>query len=386
MSAGNYLATATPLRLAVGGVGVGIPILAVEQVGDVALGGALVAVSLAPSILAAPLAGVALDRSAHPRRLIAAAGFGSAAAFAVAAFLGHVPLWLVFTALVVAGTVSPFTMGGLSSFVTDEIPHERRAFALDAMSYNIGAVIGPGTVAATAALGSARIAMLVVAASAAIGASAALTTHLRPRNASVGSPWRAMRDGLTWIARHRPLAVVTASGTLSQFGGGALAIAAVALTIERAGDPDGGAVIVSAFAVGALVGSLWISWRPDTRSPEFSMGAGFAATGALTIVALLDIGSWWTIGAIALSGVFTAASTAAMLRLRTLQSPRAVRAQVFTVGGGLRAAAAAAGAGVAGVAAVSVGAGWLLTGVGLCWIASGALLLAYPRGAATIED
>ncbi|BDZ65593.1 MFS transporter [Agromyces mangrovi Wang et al. 2018] len=385
MSAGTYLATATPLRLAIGGVGVGVPILAVEQLGDVALGGALVAASLAPSILAAPLAGVALDRSAHPRRLVAAAGFLAAIAYGIAAFLGDAPIWLVATALIVAGTVSPFTMGGLSSFVTDEIPHERRAFALDALSYNIGAVIGPGTVAATAALGSARIAMLVVAGSAALGAGFALATHLRPRNASTGSPWRAMRDGLTWIARHRPLAVVTASGTLSQFGGGALAIAVVALSIERANDPDGGAVIVSAFAVGALVGSLWISWRPDTRSPEFSMGTGFAATGVLTIIAIVDVGAWWTIVMIGLSGVFTAASTAAMLRLRTLQSPRAVRAQVFTVGGGLRAAAAAAGAGVAGVAAVSLGAGWLVAGVGASWIVSGALLLAYPRGAATIE-
>jgi len=61
-----YLTAATPPRLAVGGITVAIPVLAVEQLGDVAIGGLLVAAALGPSILAAPVVGAVLDRTRRP--------------------------------------------------------------------------------------------------------------------------------------------------------------------------------------------------------------------------------------------------------------------------------------------------------------------------------
>lgn len=114
------------------------------------------------------------------------------------------------------------------------------------------------------------------------------------------------------------------------------------------------------------------------------MGVGFAATGVFTVLAALDIGTTWTIAAIGVSGLFTAASSAAMLLIRKQQSPPSLRSQVFTVGAGLRAAAAAAGAAVAGLAA-GFGAEALIVAIGLVWIASGAMLVAYPKGAPAID-
>jgi hypothetical protein len=73
-----------------------------------------------------------------------------------------------------------------------------------------------------------------------------------------------------------------------------------------------------------------------------------------------------------------------MLLIRKQQSPPALRSQVFTVGAGLRAAAAAAGAAVAGLAA-GIGAEVLIVAIGAVWIASGAMLLAYPNGAPAID-
>jgi MFS family permease len=386
MSAIAYLAASTPLRMASGGSIVAIPILAVERFGDVALGGALVAASLAPSILAAPLVGVALDRTSRPRLLIAGAGVVTAAAFVTAAFLSTIPLALVFGALIVAGTVTPFFMGGLSSFVTEAIPDERRAYANDALSYNLGAVAGPAIVATAATVGSAELAMLLMAASAVFGAVATVFTRLSALAVTTGSIWMAMRAGLTHIAKHRPLAVVTASGTLSQLGNGGLAISAVALSLERIGSPDAGAIIVSAAAIGGLVGALAIAARQGNMRPELVMGLGFAATGMFTIAAAIDLGLVWSIVAIGLSGLFTASSSAAMLLLRKQQSPLAVRSQVFTVGAGLRATAAAAGAALAGAgAAAGLGAGVLIAGVGIAWIASALLLLAYPQRATPID-
>ena len=73
-----------------------------------------------------------------------------------------------------------------------------------------------------------------------------------------------------------------------------------------------------------------------------------------------------------------------MLLIRKQQSPPALRSQVFTVGAGLRSAAAAAGAAVAGLAA-GVGSEVLLVAIGVSWVASGAMLLAYPADAPAID-
>lgn len=386
MGVATYLVAATPPRLAVGGITVALPVLAVEQLGDVAVGGLLAAAALGPSIVAAPVAGAMLDRSRRPGVLLAAAGSVIAAAYAVAAFLGPLPAWVVAIALLVAGAATPFVFGGMSSFVTERIPDERRAYAIDALAYNLGAVAGPAAVAAAAALGSARVATLLMAGAALLGALGTIPLRLRPAASDHhrGSMLDTIAAGFRHIATHRPLAIITASGTLSQFGAGGLAIASVALAVARSDDAAEGAIIVTAFAIGGLLGALWNSARPSRLRPEVEMGLGFAATGAFTVFAAADLGLWWAVFAIGVSGMFTAGSAAAMLLIRKQQSPPALRSQVFTVGAGLRAAAAAAGAAVAGLAA-GVGAEALIVAIGVVWIASGAMLLAYPKGAPVID-
>jgi hypothetical protein len=380
LSAAGYIASATPLRLAMGGATVAIPILAVEELNDVALGGLLVAASLGPAVLAAPVVGALLDRTRHPRAVVAIAGVVAALGLGIGAMLGLLPTPLVALGLITAGAVAPFFMGGLSSFVTEEIPNERRAYAVDALSYNLGSVAGPALVAAATALGSARQAMTLMAGAALVGVLGTLATKLKPRPVPTGSIWSTMGAGLRHIALHRPLAIVTASGTLSQLGGGALSIAAVVVAVERAGDPHAGAIIVAAFAIGGLVGALATAARPGRLRPELSMGLGFCTIGLLTLAAAIDWGLAWTVTMMGLAGLFTASSAAAMLLLRKQQSPATLRSQVFTVGAGLRATAAAAGAALAGAFA-GLGGTALIAGIALVWILSGLLLAWYPRGA-----
>ncbi len=386
MGALGYLSASTPLRLASAGSIVAIPILAVQELGDVAVGGALVAASLAPAVVAAPLVGAALDRSPSPRRLVFAGAVATIAGFAAAALLGVVPLGVIALLLVAAGIGAPFYMGGLSSFVTEEIPDERRAYAYDALSYNVASVAGPGIVAVAAVSGSTRLGMWLMAGMAAVGALGALALRLRARPAATESVLRTISAGTRHLVVHRPLAVVTASATLSTFGQGALPIAAVALSIERAGSADEAAIIVTAFALGGLAGALAAAVRPPARAaPQLVMGAGFALIGVFTLLAVPSFGLVWTVVAIGLSGVFTASSSAAMLLLRKQQSMLGVRSQVFTIGSGLRAMSTAAGAAVAGALA-GLDAGVLIAGVGAVWLLSAAIMLAYPRGVSPMEE
>jgi hypothetical protein len=273
-------------------------------------------------------------------------------------------------------------MGGLSSFVSDAIPDQRRAFAYDALSYNMSAVAGPALVAAAAVFFPAQLALAALAAAAVLGALGTAAIGLRSHAAAGVSVGRSVRDGLGHILGHRPLAVVTAASTLSQLGQGGLAVAAVALSIQRTGAPGDGALLVTSFAVGSLLGALWETVRPARGRPPAVMMAGFSATGLCTIAAALDLGTVWTAAAIGLSGVFTASATAAMLHLRSRLSPPRLRSQVFTVGAGLRTSAAAAGAALAG-AATELDGGLVVAGIGLVWAASAGLMIAYP---ATAED
>ena len=386
MSAARYLAASIPLRVASSGSSVVLPILAVQRLHDVAIGGGLVAASLAPSVIVAPLVGVALDRARHPRRLVAASGLITAAAFALSAFLGTVPLWTIVVALIISGAASPFFLGGLSSFVTDGFGDERRAYAADALSYNVGGVAGPGLAAVVVSLGAAGAGAFILAGASLLGAIAVLGVRMVPRPRAEHGALAAILAGSRHLLTHRPLAAVTLSGTLAQLGAGALPICAVALELQRSGTPERGAWIVTAFAVGSLLGSLIATARPPRRwHTETVMLVGFAGTGLLTIVAAADLGLPWTIAAIALSGLCTGPSTAAMLLLRKQQSPAAVRSQVFTVGSGLRTTAAAVGAAIAGLAA-GLDAGALIAVIGVIWVASALVMLAYPRGVQPIED
>lgn len=378
MSALGYLAASIPPRMAVAGAVVAIPILAAQQLNDVGIGGALVAAFLGPSVLAAPAAGAALDRARRPSLWIAASGVLTAVALTACAFLGQIPLPLVIVLLVVAGVCSPFVMGGLSSFVANAVPDTSRAFAYDALSYNLSAVAGPAFVAALATFFPAGASLGALAAAALLGAVSVNLIGLQPHPETPVSPRRAAMAGLQQIFGYRPLAVVTAASTLTQVGQGGLAIAAVALSIDRVGSPSEGALVVTAFAVGSLLGALLETIRPTRARPHTIMMAGFLVTGLLTVGAAMDLGITWTVIAIGASGAFTASTSAALLFLRNQLSKPHLKSQIFTVGAGLRTSASAGGAALA-ASATGLGGAKTLVMIGLIWVMSAAIMAVYPK-------
>jgi MFS family permease len=388
VSAVPYLSAAIPLRLASAGSAAALPVLAVQEVHSVAVGGGLVAASLAPSILAAPIAGALLDRSRHPTRLMVLSGVVTSAAFLLTSLLGIVPTPVIAIVLVVAGAMTPFFMGGMSSFVTEAVPGApERAFGADALAYNIGSVAGPALAAGAIVLGSARISVLVLAVFSLLGAVASALLRLppHPEHPERAGVLREIAQGSRYLATHRPIAVVTASGALSQLGQGALPIAAVGIALSTTRREGDAAWIVTSFAVGALLGSLAVTAWPIRRIPAALVMAGtFAVTGLLLVVAAVGAGLPATIVLVGLAGVATGPGVAAMLLLRTRHSPRSLRSQVFTVAAGLRATGAAVGAGLAGLLPTAQ-APLLLVLIGCCWLVSALLLAGYPRSAPAAE-
>jgi hypothetical protein len=376
----GYQAASIPLRLANAGAVIALPLLAVSSIGDVATGGFLVAAAMLPSVIAAPLVGAVLDRVRRPRALFVAAGLVTSGSYAVAAGLGVLPVPLIAIVLAVGGVFTPVFMGGLSSFAIDAIANPRDAYTQDSLSYTIASIGGPALVALTAAVtSSARASVFALSALALVGALSSLRVVANPRDRPDESMLTTIGNGLSYLVRHRPIAVVTSAGTVSQIGGGALGVVAISLSVQRFDDSAVAAWIVTAFAIGGLGGAVAIAARRWTkRSAVWVMAMGFTATGACLLAMTPDLGLVVILVVVCIAGVFTAPANAAMLLLRNQESVPSVRSQVFTIGAGLRATAAAIGAAAAG-AVGGLDAGWLVAGMAAFWILSGAMLALYPR-------
>lgn len=352
---GRYLAAALAARFASEGMGMAVVLLALQRTGSAAHGAFVLTAWLAPHVLAAPLAGTAAARSRRPRlfQVGALAGFTAAVA-ALALLLGRAPTPVVLAVAVLGGSCGPMVTGGLSSLVAGLVPAgpaRDKAYGWDASTYNGAAVAAPAAVSLVAAFGSAGPAMALLAASGALAATLAATLpYADPAPGPVhGAPRAGLGAGLAALWRIRELRAVTSATTLAFVGIGALTTTAVLLA-STLGSPGGGGVLMTAFALGALTGSLTlgrITSVPPGRLARWAM----AATGVALTAAAFTPSVTLTAVAFAAAGVCDGPLLTATLRIRSEFAPEEARTQVFTLGAGLKVTAASTGAALVGLAA-----------------------------------
>ncbi|MFD3324458.1 MFS transporter [Streptomyces sp. NPDC058701] len=380
---GRYLAAALAARFASEGMGMAVVLLALERTGSASYGAFVLTAWLAPHVLAAPLAGILAARTGRPRLFYpgALAGFTAAVA-ALAVLLGRVPMPVVLVVAVLGGTCGPMVTGGLSSLVSGLAPTgsaRDRAYSWDASTYNAAAVTAPALVGLVSALGSAGPAMALLAASGAAAAALAATLpYGDPGAGAVPGPTRAgLGAGLAALWRVRELRAVTSATTLAFVGIGSLTTTAVLLATAL-GRPGAGGVLMTAFALGALGGSLTLG-RLTSVDPGRLVRWSLAATGVALAVAAFTPSVAVTAVLFAVAGVCDGPVLTATLRIRSEYAPDAVRTQVFTLGAGLKLTAASAGAALVGFAAAAPA--WtLMTGIACFQLAAAVLhALASPR-------
>lgn len=397
---GRYLAAALAARFASEGMGMGVVLLALERTGSAAHGAFVLTAWMAPHVLAAPLAGSAAARARRPRLFYAGALAGfTAAVAALAALLGRAPVPVVLAVAVLGGSCGPVVTGGLSSLVAGLVPEgpaRDRAYGWDASTYNAASVTAPAAVGLAGAMLSAGPAMGVLAVSAALAAALAASLPYEdpgkdpggsPREDAyegrgAGPPGKAPRPGpgagLATLWRVRELRAITSATTLAFVGVGALTTTSVLLA-RGLGRPGAGGVWMTAFAVGALAGSLTLG-RMTSVAPGRLARWAMAGTGAALGVAAFAPSVALTAAAFAAAGVCDGPLLTATLRIRSEHAPGAVRAQVFTLGAGLKVTAASTGAALVGLAA-GAPAWTLLLGIAVLQLAAAALhLLVSARG------
>ncbi|BDM71780.1 MFS transporter [Streptomyces nigrescens] len=383
-----YLATAFFARLADEGMAVAVVLLAVDRTGSAAQGAFVLTAWMAPHVVAAPLVGALAPRVRRLRLChLGALGVFAAAIAVLSQFLGRAPLPVTLGVALAGGACGPVVSGGLSSLIAVLLPtggRRDRAYALDATVYNAASVAGPAVVSAVAALASPGAATLLLGGAAALGAALAggLPFGHTEQPAPGAAPATTLRTdlmaGLAAVWRTRELRAITAATCLAFGGLGGLTTTTVLLAAHR-GQPGAGGALMTAFALGALIGSLLVARRqpplPDHRLATVALcGTGLALAAAALLPSPVAGPALF-----ALAGVCDGPLLTATLRIRAAHAPARTRAQVFTLGAGLKFTAAAVGATLVGAAAALPPA-LLLAGIAGVQLAAAALhALLRPR-------
>ncbi|WEH37238.1 MFS transporter [Streptomyces sp. AM 4-1-1] len=386
----HYLSVAVPARLADEGARIGLVLLALQRTHSASLGGALVAALMIPHVVAAPVLGALADR-VRRRKLFHASclltyGLGLAA---TALTVGRLPAGYALALVAATGCAAPLVTGGLTSLLGELVPPDRlsRAFSIDSTSYNLAGICGPAVAAALSAAAGPASALVVLGAAGVFAAGAMATLRLAPRP---GTRERSARlrpadlaTGALELLKNPPLRAVTWASSAGQIGIGALPVLTALLAKQYdAGWAAGG--LMTAFAAGALAGSLIYAVRPWTEThPERVVLACLLTTGPPLALAAVRPSLALTALLFALSGVCTGPLFSALLAARERYAPTAVRTQIFTLGAGLKSTAAAGGAAVAG-ALGGLGTSTLLLAAAACQLLAtglGAALLATRRDA-----
>ncbi|TNY37817.1 MFS transporter [Thermomonospora catenispora] len=393
-----HLGAATLLRVSAEGLGAGLVLVVQARTGQPALAGFLQAAVMLPYVVAGPVVGHALDRTGRPRAFaLALAGCYVLAAASLMLTAGRVPLAVALAVAVAVGCAEPIVVA-FTGLLPRFVPAHRltSAYGLEAATYNIAAIAGPGLAAAMAAGPGAEYAGPAVVGSAALGLLLLPLWAVPPPSPTSSGPpaeappatgrWPALEviaGGLVVLLANRVLRAVTCATTVAFLGVGGVAVTAV-LFAEHLGESAGmGGRLIAAFAVGSLIGSLASARWLSARRAEGVLLGGMVAFGLALASIVAAPSPSWALAGFVLAGVFDGPVFAATLTLRQREAPADRLGQVNTTGGSLKIGSAALGAALTGALAAPLGAVGLLLAIAACQLlgaAAGALLLLRGRG------
>jgi MFS family permease len=224
-----------------------------------------------PTLLLAPLAGVAADRVDRRKLLLATQSTQMLCAFLLAAatFAGFVSVPLVAALAVVNGVANALTVPSHQSLFLDLVGREdlTNAIALNSMQFNLSRIVGPALAGLTiAALGEAAcFALNGISFAAILAALATLPPMPAPRRRS-RSAWIDLRSGLRFARRHPLIPQLLAlTAVVAVFGTPAVTMAPLFARQILGVGPEGLGGMLSAVGVGAVATALLMASAGDFR-------------------------------------------------------------------------------------------------------------------------
>ncbi|MFI6495840.1 MFS transporter [Nonomuraea typhae] len=357
----RYMAGAAGARTGDDMSGPALLVLGLAVSGSPAVAGWLLAGLTVSASVGGPLLGVLLDRSRRPGRLLAWCLVGYAGGLLlILGLLGRAPDALVIALAVLAGLLGPALSGGWTAQIPLAVPAGLlpRATALDSISYNVAALLGPALAGLVATLGGGSWPVIVAAALIVASLPIALTLPARHGDGTTGAGGRSIAAelvaGMRAITGSVPLRRATATSMVSMAGIAMLVVCTPLLGERLAGGAGYGALLLAVTAATALAANAVLArlapavrttggWWPDGALVWATavLGAGIALTALADGVALAVVGA-------AIAGVGEGPQLTALFAVRHRDAPARLRSQIFTTGASLKITSFAAGSAVAG--------------------------------------
>ena len=343
----------TTARLANEAARVAVVLLVLDRTGSPALAGTVVGALALPALVTGPVLGAWLDRTSRRRSVFVANQLLLLGVLlALLAVTGRGPSWVVAALGLVAGVTSPVLTGGFTGLIRPLVPAPflRQAYGAEATSYNLAGVAGPALAGALAAV-SAELSVAVTAGLSALALLAVLRVPMPGPAADGARPslLRTVGTGLHLLATVPPLRAVTVATTISFTGMGALPVVFPLLAEELGRSAAAGGALFSAFALGALVGSLAIASRPP-RTSAMRLAFGGVAGLAVAFAAVAAAPTFpFAVGLVVVAGALEGPTLASTLAVRAQHSPPEMQTQVVTTAASLKFGGFAVGSAVAGV-------------------------------------
>jgi MFS family permease len=395
---GRVLIAMQIARIAQTMVGVAIVLFTLTEYDSPPLAGLVTFMSIAPGLLASPIAGALLDRHGRIRLVILDYLITLVALTLVGglALLDRLPPPLLVLIVTISSLTGILSVTGVRSIFPLIVPKHlwERVNAVDSNGYLLASILGPPVAASLVAFLGGPWAMVAIGASFGI-AAIAMVGIADPvmETASSGRLLRDAADGVRYVWRNLTLRGLGFSISLLNLAGGMITIVVPLLVLRRFGMSE--AVVGALFAVSGVAGviSVFFWGRIDSRGREWPMLVWsmlgltpaavliWLAVGADPILGLLLLGA-----ALAVQGLANGPLDIALFTVRQRRTDPAWMGRAFAVSMAFNFAGFPIGAAIAGVVAeISVEASIAIGGLAClvaAWVAATVIPRDHPEPAA----
>ena len=299
-------------------------------------------VSLLPTLVVSPVAGVLVDRWDRHRVLVVtqALSLVQSAALAVLVFTGTMTVMHLLWLQLLQGLVNALDTPARQAFVVELVDNRAdlpNAIALNSSMFNGTRVVGPAIGGALLATAGAGWCFAIDAASyvAVIGSLLAMHTRARvgtPHVRGFGAVLSELREGVRYASGFPPVrALLLLVAMLSTFGMPYTTLLPEVAGKVLRGGPHLLGWLTTAGGVGALAGALYLAGRSSVLGLGRVIGATTAATGVALIAFSFARAQWLAIVLLAVVGGTFMITTASCNTILQTLLPEALRGRVMAL-------------------------------------------------------
>ncbi len=323
-------------RVAQSMIGVALVLFTLTEYHSAILAGVVTFLSIAPGMVASPIAGALLDRHGRSRLVLLdyAVACVSFALIGVLAMSGHLPAWLLLLIAAVSSLTGPLSNSGLRSLFPLLVPRHlwERINAVDSMGYVIATIVGPPVAGTLVAIAGGSTALVAIGAVFAV--AAVLLIGIPDPHTDVTSTGRLLLDawqGLLYTWRNPTLRALGFAISAVNLAAGVVTIVIPLIVLDHLHQGPGvvGAVFAT-MGIGGAVAAIAFG-RLNTNGRERLMLAVPMVGMALAVALLLPEHLALLAASMALQGLMNGPMDVGMFTLRQRRTDPAWMGRAFAV-------------------------------------------------------